>query len=60
MPSGESGKLAPRAVGRYLVYGEIASGGMATVHYGRLTALAGFARFLVAIKRLQRALREGP
>jgi serine/threonine protein kinase len=59
MPSGESGKLAPRAVGRYLVYGEIASGGMATVHYGRLTALAGFARS-VAIKRLHAHFAKDP
>ncbi len=42
---------AARAVGRYLLYGEIASGGMATVHFGRLNGPAGFAR-TVAVKRL--------
>ncbi len=38
-------------VGRYAVHGEIASGGMATVHFGRLVGPSGFAR-PVAIKRL--------
>ena len=38
-------------VGRYEMYGEIASGGMATVHFGRLVGDAGFVR-TVAIKRL--------
>jgi serine/threonine-protein kinase len=37
--------------GRYAVYDEIAAGGMATVHVGRLRGAAGFAR-TVAIKRL--------
>jgi eukaryotic-like serine/threonine-protein kinase len=36
---------------RYLVYGEIAAGGMASVHYGRLLGPHGFSR-PVAIKRL--------
>ena len=40
-----------RVVGRYAVYGEIASGGMATVHLGRVVGAAGFAR-TVAIKRM--------
>jgi eukaryotic-like serine/threonine-protein kinase len=39
-------------VGRYVMYGEIASGGMATVHFGRLIGPSGFAR-PVAIKRLR-------
>ena len=38
------------AQGRYVVYGEIASGGMATVEYGRRVGPLGFAR-PVAIKR---------
>src|SRR5215475_646776 len=38
-------------VGRYVLYGPIASGGMATVHLGRLLGAKGFAR-IVAIKRL--------
>ena len=40
-----------RVVGRYALHGEIASGGMATVHYGRLIGQAGFSR-TVAIKRM--------
>jgi serine/threonine protein kinase len=50
---------APRTVGRYIVYGEIASGGMATVHFGRLTGMAGFARS-VAIKRLHPQYARDP
>ena len=42
---------AGRLVGRYMVHGRIAAGGMATVHLGRLIGAAGFAR-TVAIKRL--------
>jgi serine/threonine-protein kinase len=38
-------------VGRYVLYDEIASGGMATVHFGRLVGAAGFSR-TVAIKHL--------
>lgn len=41
----------PRILGRYAIYGEIAAGGMATIHVGRLRGPAGFAR-TVAIKRL--------
>jgi eukaryotic-like serine/threonine-protein kinase len=41
----------PALLGRYAIYDEIASGGMATVHYGRLLGAEGFAR-IVAIKRL--------
>ena len=43
---------APRRVGRYLMFGPIASGGMATVHFGRLIGEGGFGR-IVAIKRLR-------
>src|SRR5713101_5787478 len=39
------------ALGRYLLFDEIASGGMASVHFGRLGGPAGFSR-VVAIKRL--------
>jgi eukaryotic-like serine/threonine-protein kinase len=42
---------APKAIGRYWIYDEIAAGGMATVHLGRLVGPAGFTR-TVAIKRL--------
>ncbi len=38
--------------GRYALHGPIASGGMATVHFGRQLGAAGFAR-TVAIKRLR-------
>ncbi len=41
----------PRVVGRYALFDEIASGGMATVHFGRLVGPVGFSR-TVAIKRL--------
>jgi serine/threonine-protein kinase len=47
------------AVGRYVVYGEIAAGGMATIHYGRLTGRGGFRRE-VAIKRLHKHLAADP
>lgn len=41
----------PRNIGRYAIYDEIASGGMATVHFGRLLGAVGFSR-TVAIKHL--------
>src|SRR4051812_20003103 len=43
--------MSARAVGQYAIYGEIARGGMATVHLGRLLGAGRFAR-TVAIKRL--------
>ena len=42
----------PTIVGRYALFGAFASGGMATVHLGRLLGPVGFSR-TVAIKRLQ-------
>jgi serine/threonine-protein kinase len=48
-----------RALGRYELHGELASGGMATVHVGRLVGEAGFAR-TVAIKRLHAHLAKDP
>jgi serine/threonine-protein kinase len=42
----------PQRIGRYLVYGPIASGGMATVHFGALVGEAEFSR-IVAIKRMR-------
>ena len=51
-------ELAP-TVGRYVLHGEIASGGMATVHFGRLQGAAGFARS-VAIKRLHPQFAKDP
>jgi serine/threonine protein kinase len=44
-------------VGRYAVYDKIASGGMASVHFGRLTGSVGFTR-TVAVKRLHPHLME--
>jgi len=46
---------APLQIGRYVLHDEIASGGMASVHYGRLVGTGGFAK-TVAIKRLHRQL----
>jgi serine/threonine-protein kinase len=46
-------------VGRYAIYGEIAAGGMATVHFGRLFGTAGFSR-TVAIKRLHPQMAKNP
>ena len=48
-----------RFVGRYAIYGEIAAGGMATVHFARLFGTAGFSR-TVAIKRLHAQLAKDP
>jgi serine/threonine-protein kinase len=52
---------APEASGssRYQVYGEIASGGMAVVQYGRLSGPSGFTRD-VAIKRLHAQFARDP
>src|ERR1700722_7507634 len=48
-----------RIVGRYALYGELASGGMATVHLGRLIGSVGFSR-TVAIKRLHEQFAKDP
>src|SRR5580658_3520287 len=49
----------PRMVGRYALYEKIASGGMASVHIGRLVGPVGFAR-TVAIKRMHPQFAEDP
>jgi len=46
-------------VGRYALVGEIASGGMATVYFGRLLGPVGFSR-TVAIKRLHPQFSKDP
>jgi serine/threonine-protein kinase len=46
-------------LGRYALFGEIAAGGMATVHLARLIGSVGFAR-TVAIKRLHPHLAKDP
>jgi len=48
-----------RAVGRYVLHDEIAAGGMATVHIGRLLGPVGFSR-TVAIKRLHAQYAKDP
>jgi serine/threonine protein kinase len=54
------GSAAPiRIVGRYALYGELAAGGMATVHLGRLLGPVGFSR-TVAIKRLHEQFAKDP
>jgi serine/threonine protein kinase len=55
----ESGKPSVRIVGRYALYGTIAAGGMATVHFGRLLGPVGFSR-TVAIKRLHPQFASDP
>ncbi len=54
-----SGQEEPRALGRYLLYREIASGGMASVHLGRLMGPVGFSK-TVAIKRLHPQFERDP
>src|SRR5437868_12518573 len=48
-----------RVLGRYVLHGELASGGMATVHLARLLGSAGFSR-TVAIKRLHATFARDP
>src|SRR5690242_5132795 len=56
----EGASRAPlRVIGRYALYDEIAAGGMATVHVGRLLGPVGFAR-TVAIKRLHPQYAKDP
>lgn len=50
---------AVRIVGRYALYGKLATGGMATVHFGRLLGPVGFSR-TVAIKRLHPQYAKDP
>jgi serine/threonine-protein kinase len=46
-------------LGRYALFGEIAAGGMATVHFGMLSGPVGFSR-TVAIKRLHPQYAKDP
>ena len=48
-----------RTLGRYVLHGELAAGGMATVHLGRLMGPVGFSR-TVAIKRLHPQYAKDP
>src|SRR5688572_6265039 len=56
---GAASQSQGKAIGRYVLYDEIAAGGMATVHLGRLMGAAGFSR-TVAIKRLHEGLVRDP
>ena len=57
--SAVAGSLEQARAGRYALHGEIASGGMATVHLGKLLGPVGFSR-TVAIKRLLPPLSRDP
>jgi eukaryotic-like serine/threonine-protein kinase len=48
-----------RTIGRYALFAEIASGGMASIHIGRLLGPVGFSR-TVAIKRLHPQFARDP
>jgi eukaryotic-like serine/threonine-protein kinase len=48
-----------RIIDRYAIYDQIAAGGMAVVHFGRLLGQAGFSR-TVAIKRLHPQFASDP
>ncbi len=52
-------KSTERVIGRYAIYDEIASGGMAVVHIGRMLGQAGFSR-TVAVKRLHPQFAKNP
>jgi serine/threonine-protein kinase len=56
---GEDGSGAPWIVDRYEIHQAIGSGGMATVHLGRLRGPVGFTR-TVAIKRLREQFASNP
>jgi serine/threonine protein kinase len=56
---GDSAGAAPRVVGRYEIFDEIAAGGMATVYLGRIMGSGGFSR-TVAIKRLHPQFAKNP
>jgi eukaryotic-like serine/threonine-protein kinase len=55
----DEGASLPMVVGRYAVFDAIASGGMATVHFGQLLGPVGFSR-VVAIKRLHPMYARDP
>ena len=55
----EASRRAPRIVGKYAVHDAVASGGMATVHLGRLMGPVGSSR-TVAIKRLHENIARDP
>ncbi len=58
MPAGQK-PVCERVVGRYSLYGELAAGGMATVHLGRMLGPVGFSK-TVAVKRLHPHFAKDP
>src|SRR5207247_7706280 len=58
-PSCMAAVRAPTFAGRYAIYGEIATGGMAAVHWARLHGPVGFSR-TVAVKRLHPQYAKDP
>jgi len=52
-------RSVPRTIGRYTMCAEIAAGGMATVHLGKLLGPVGFSR-IVAIKALHPQFAKDP
>ncbi len=55
-----AGHISPlRRIGRCELFSEIGSGGMATVHLGRIVAAGGFSN-LVAVKRMHEQLAKDP
>ncbi|MEJ7727726.1 MAG: serine/threonine-protein kinase [Polyangiaceae bacterium] len=59
LDAGQVGAPLPRLLGRYALYDEIASGGMAVVHFGHVAGAAGFSR-PVAVKRLHPQFARDP
>src|SRR4051812_45043266 len=57
--SNQQAAAPPRIVGRYALFDEIAAGGMATIHLGRLVGPVGFSR-TVAIKTLHPQFAKDP
>ncbi|MGD0677817.1 MAG: protein kinase [Polyangiaceae bacterium] len=55
----EARSKGPEYVGPYAIYGEIGSGGMASVHLGKLRSALGFSR-TVAIKRMHSDIARSP
>jgi len=49
----------PLTIGRYALHAEIASGGMATVHFARLLGPGGFSRMVAAKRLLPHMVRDG-
>src|SRR5882724_5601375 len=54
----ELARTAPSRIGRYALHGEIASGGMATVHFARLLGPSGFSRIVAAKRLLPHILKD--